>query len=97
MKMVTYEKEFKEQAIKMAADIGPTKAAKDLGIPVDTLYGWINRAKKHGVHAHVGSGNKRQNAENGELSNLNKRIKELERANEILKEALSFFVVSQKK
>ena len=95
--MVTYEKEFKEQAVIMAADVGPTKAANDLGIPVNTLYGWMSRAKIHGVRAHVGSGNKRQSTENEEISKLNKRIKELERANEILKEALSFFVVSQKK
>ena len=95
--MVTYEKEFKEQAIIMALDIGPTKTANDLDIPVNTLYGWMSRAKKHGVHAHVGSGNKRHGTENDEISSLNKRIRELERANEILKEALSFFVVSQKK
>ena len=97
MKMVTYEKEFKEHAVKLAEDIGPTMAANDLGIPVNTLYGWMSRAKKHGGRAHVGSGNKRQNTENDEISNLNKRIRELEKANEILKEALSFFVVSQKK
>jgi len=95
--MVTYEKEFKDQAILMAADVGPTKAANDLGIPVNTLYGWISRAKHHGARAHVGSGHKRHSTEIDEVSKLNKRIKELERANEILKEALSFFVVSQKK
>ena len=95
--MVTYEKEFKEQAVKMAAEMGPTIAALDLGIPVNTLYGWMSRAKIHGNRAHVGSGNKRQIAENDEIRNLTKRNKELERANEILKEALSFFVISQKK
>jgi transposase len=95
--MVTYEKEFKEQAVKMAAEVGTAKAAHDLGIPVNTLYGWMNRAKVHGERAHVGSGHKRQDVENDEISRLNKRIKEIERANEILKEALGFFVVSQKK
>jgi transposase len=95
--MVTYEKEFKEQAVKMAAEVGSAKAANDLGIPVNTLYGWMSRAKIHGERTHVGSGHKRQDAENEEISRLNKRIKEIERANEILKEALGFFVVSQKK
>jgi len=77
--------------------IGTTKAAQDLGVPVDTLYGWIRKAKRYGERAHVGSGNKRQTAANDEVSNQAKRIRELERANQILKEALSFFVVSQKK
>jgi len=95
--MVTYEKAFKEQAVKMAAEIGPTKTAKDLGIPINTLYGWTSRAKAHGERAHVGSGHKRQITENDEITQFKKRIKELERANEILKEALSFFVISQKK
>jgi len=95
--MVTYEKEFKQQAVKMSSEIGPTQTARDLGIPVNTLYCWINRAKVHGERAHVGSGHKRLNTENDEISKLNKRIKELERANDILKEALSFFVLSQKK
>ena len=97
MKMVTYEKEFKEQAVKMAAEVGATKAARDLGIHVNTLYTWISRSKAHGDRAHVGSGNKRQNVGNDEIARLIKRNKELERANEILKEALGFFAVSQKK
>jgi transposase len=95
--MVTYEPGFKEQAVKMAEEAGAVKAAKDLGIPVNTLYTWISRTKAHGDRAHVGSGNKRQGRENDEIAKLTKRIKEIERANQILKEALSFFVVSQKK
>ena len=95
--MVTYEKVFKEQAVKMAAEVGSAKTAQDLGIPVNTLYCWMSRAKIHGANAHVGSGNKRQSGENDEISKLNKRIKELEKAVEILREALGFFVVSQKK
>lgn len=95
--MVTYEKEFKEQAVKMAAEVGSARAARDLGIHVNTLYTWISRSKAHGEYAHVGSGNKRQNMGNDEITRLIKRNKELERANEILKEALGFFAVSQKK
>jgi transposase len=95
--MVTYEKEFKEEAVKMAAEIGASKTAQDLGVPVNTLYTWISRSKAYGERAHVGSGNKRQNVGNDEIIKLKKRNKELERANEILKEALGFFAVSQKK
>lgn len=95
--MVTYEKEFKEQAVKMASEVGTPKAAKDLGIPVNTLYTWISKAKKHGENAHVGSGIKRHNTMDDKVATLIKRNKELEKANQILKDALSFFVVSQKK
>ena len=95
--MVTYEPGFKEEAVKLAAEVGATKAAKDLGVPVNTLYTWISRTKMYGEKAHVGSGKRRQAATDDENARLRKRNKELERANQILKEALTFFVVSQKK
>ena len=95
--MVTYEKEFKEQAVKMASEVGAPKTAQDLGISINTLYTWISRTKEHGQHAHIGSGKKREKNANAETMALIKRIKELERANQILKEALGFFAVSQKK
>jgi transposase len=95
--MVTYEPGFKEEAVKLSAEVGAAKAAKDLGIPVNTLYTWISRTKAHGAEAHVGSGRRRQAPVDDENARLSKRNKELERANQILKEALTFFVVSQKK
>lgn len=95
--MKPYEKEFKEQAVKMAHEVGSAKAAQDLGISVNTLYTWMSRAKEYGEQAHVGSGKKRQSAGGDEMVKLSKRIKELEKANQILKDALGFFAVSQKK
>ena len=39
-----YDKEYKEQAVKLAHDLGsPKEAAEQLGIPRDTLYGWIKK------------------------------------------------------
>ncbi|MGL5511762.1 MAG: transposase [Sporomusa sp.] len=95
--MVTYEPGFKEEAVKLAAEVGAVKAAQDLGVPVNTLYTWISRLKAHGERAHAGSGKRRQQSADDENAKLRKRNKELERVNQILKEALSFFVVSQKK
>ena len=95
--MVTRDNEFKEQAVKMSGELGPVKTASDLGIPISTLYGWIARSKKHGDHAHVGSGYKRNKAQDEEMAKLVKRNKELEKANQILKDALGFFASSQKK
>jgi len=37
-KQEKYEKEYKIQAVKLSKEIGGTKAAAELGIPVDTLY-----------------------------------------------------------
>jgi transposase len=95
--MVTYEPGFKEEAVKLSIEVGAAKAARDLGVPVNTLYTWISRRRADEERAHVGSGKRRQTATSDENAKLRKRNKELERANDILKEALSFFVVSQKK
>ena len=35
-----YEKGYKVQAVKLAQEIGAGRAAKELGVPVDALYGW---------------------------------------------------------
>ena len=86
-----YSKEFKEQALKLSDEIGTKKAAQQLGIPYCTLAGWrksINR--------------KREIDLNGEpLTEREKKLlkenKELKESNNILKEALSFFVMDRKK
>ena len=40
-----YENEYKVQAVKLAKKIGAVKAANELQIPVNTLYGWIRKVK----------------------------------------------------
>ena len=40
-----YDNEFKIQAVKLGREIGFSKAAKELGVNIDTLYGWNKRAK----------------------------------------------------
>jgi transposase-like protein len=61
-----------------------------------TLRTWVDNNKKLGT-SHVGSGNKKIEVSDPDKARLIKENKELQRANEILKEALTFFVVSQKK
>ena len=36
-----YDHEYKVQAVKLAKEIGQAKAAKELGVPKNTMYGWI--------------------------------------------------------
>ncbi len=57
--MRVYDKEFKEEAIKLSNEIGNKPASEQLGIPVTTLYTWKSQIKQHGLIAFVGSGNKR--------------------------------------
>ena len=40
-----YDKEYKIQAVKLGREIRFSRAAAELGISVDTLYGWNKKAK----------------------------------------------------
>ena len=40
-----YNTEYKVQAVKLSNEIGSSKAAVELGIPIDTLYGWVKASK----------------------------------------------------
>ena len=42
-----YDHGYKVQAVKLAREIGQAKAAKELGVPKNTLYGWM-RANRLG-------------------------------------------------
>ena len=100
-----YEKEYKVQAVKLAQEIGAGKAAKELGIPVDTLYGWQKAVREGRRDAGPG----RRTPETAmslaeELTALRKQVKELEKANrrlkeenEFLAEASAFFAASRRK
>lgn len=52
-----YDREYKVQAIKLSKEIGTVKAASELGIPINTLYGWQRAAREGrldiGVGAHI--------------------------------------------
>ncbi len=42
-----YDHKYKVQAVKFAREIGQAKAAKELGVPKNTMYGWM-RANRLG-------------------------------------------------
>ena len=61
-----------------------------VGIPVDTMRGWVRRARiDSGVKPGVTT------AENEEIKRLRKENAELKRANEILKTASAFFAAAE--
>lgn len=94
-----YDKEFKIQALELSDDIGVRNAANQLGIPYYTLAEWRSIRKHKGISAFVGSGHQAQSFSDKDLriKQLEAELRESQRANEILKEALGFFASSRKK
>jgi transposase len=92
-----YDQSFKEEAVKLASEIGINQAARNLGISHYTLRNWVESKKYRPDNPFIGSGHKYISAQDAEKAALLKENRELKRANEILKEALGFFAVSQKK
>lgn len=101
----TYDNEFRVQAVKLGREIGFSKAAKELGINVDTLYGWNKSAKE----ARLDLGPGTQTPETAmslteEVQSLRqknreqaKEIARLKEENEFLAEASAFFAASRQK
>ena len=75
-----YDHEYKVQAVKLAKEIGQAKAAKELGVPKNTMYGWV-RANRLG-NLDLGAGSQTPQSAmtlNEELLKLRRQVKELEK------------------
>ena len=100
-----YDNEFKVQAVKLGREIGFSKAARELGVNTDTLYGWNRLAKDARLDLGAGSQTpdtamslteevqklRQQNREQA------KQIARLKEENEFLAEASAFFAASRRK
>ena len=77
-----YDHEYKVQAVKLAKEIGQAKAAKELGVPKNTMYGWV-RASRLG-NLDLGAGSQTPQSAmtlNEELIQLRQQVKEQEKEN----------------
>ncbi len=100
-----YEKEYKVEAVKLAKEIGVRKAARELGIPENTLYGWMKAAREGRLDMGAGSHTPNSAMRLAEgLAVMRKQMKTLERENrrlkeenEFLAEASAFFAASRRK
>lgn len=95
--MRKYDKEFKEEAVKLSDEVGVKQAAAQLGVPYYSLAEWRQKRKAYGDHAFVGSGIRRDAPLSETERALMKQVRELQKANEILKDALGFFAKDRKK
>jgi transposase len=94
--MRTYDAVFKTEAVKLAGEIGASKAAKELGIPSGTLDTWVGKAKKGNLPDGTSSPKRALNLAE-EVKRLQQENRELKRTNEILSKAAAFFARSRKK
>ena len=93
--MRRYEMSYKQEAVKLAEEIGATKASKELEIPQGTLDTWVSKSKKGELDTNTTP--KRALSLADENKRLQQEVRELKRANEILRKASAFFAASQKK
>lgn len=95
--MRTYNKGFKEEAVKLSDEVGVHQAAEQLGIPYYTLASRRQKRKAYRDQAYTGSEISQGEPFNERERQMMKKISELEKANEILKDALGFFAKDRKK
>jgi len=86
----SYDRSFKEEAVKLAKETNVSSAARSLGLHENTLRNWVKNIRERPDNPFVGSGQKYIPANDAEKAALLKENRELKRANEILKEALGF-------
>ena len=93
LKMSKYSKEFKEEALKLSDEIGVKKAAEQLGLQYYTLADWRKLRKLKIKNKVVFT----EDEASRRISELERENRELKQANDILKDALGFFVQDRKR
>ena len=91
-----YDKEFKLYAVKMVVDDGRKVAevARELDLVHQNLHKWVIKYKEDQKDSFVGSGN--LSPKDKAQYEKDKRIRDLEEENAILKKAMGIFAKNQK-
>lgn len=100
-----YDNDFKVQAVKLAKKTGTERAAKELNISSNTLYGWVHKAKHGELDIGLGERSTEDSLniaeENQQLKKqikaMEKEIKRINEMNEFLEDAAAFFAASRQK
>ena len=90
-KLRTYDKEFKLNAVKLYLSSGRSYkcVSEELGVPIATLVGWVDKHQKDGAEAFPGKGNLKP--ADVELARLRKELLVAKEERDILKKALGIF------
>ncbi len=91
-----YTKEFKEEAVRLAATSGKSVAqvARELGISDSAIHGWRRELAEHGQEAFPGKGH--QTAVEEENRRLKRENEILRQERDILKKVVSIFSREQR-
>ena len=76
--MRTYDADFRNEAVKLANEIGTTKASKELNMPSGTLDTWMYKAK-NGILSGAGTPPKTAISLAEENKRLKQEVRELKR------------------
>lgn len=94
--MKKYSVEERQEALKLANEIGARAAADRLGIKIDTMYTWISKARK-GIPGFAEENVNKTTDDPKRLKQLERELQEAREEIEILQDALGFFVKRRKK
>jgi transposase len=96
MERQKYNREFKEQAVRLSqvSDKSVAQVARELGIHTKMLYRWRREVgeTKEGKRAFPGHGRSRDE----ELAELRKQLRQAEMERDILKKAVTYFAQHSK-
>ena len=86
-----FEPEYKKEIVRLVEELGrsPSEVASDIGVSVTTIRRWVQAYGTKGEAAFPGKGKRYPVDE--ELRKRDRRIKELEEENAILKKAMAIF------
>jgi transposase len=92
----SYDKEFKLSAVRMVKEDGKriAEVARDLGMAEQTLHNWVKKYNEEKEDGFVGSGNLKP--EDKAMRDMQKKLRDLEEENAILKKAMGIFAKDQK-
>lgn len=100
-----YDMDYKIQSVKLANEIGLTKAARELGLSPSTLNGWLKTSKKGSINLGFGaqtpssamSLTEELEMLRKQVKDQNKQMQRLKEENSFLEEASAFFAASRLK
>jgi transposase len=90
-KRKVYTREFKTEAVRLVLERGVSRAqaARDLGIHISVLRGWLQSYQRDPSQAFPGVG--KQAPEAAEVTQLRREVTRLKMERDILKKAAAFF------